>query len=168
MATQDPAGGLRVTESKVHIGHSPGNSEINMQVRQWAERDGTGVAFESNGGFVPPNGAMLSLDAAWVRRERLTTLTAEQKQRFLPLCPDFVIELRSPSDPLAVIEAKMREYVENGARLGWLLDSEERRKAHVYKHGEPVGLLSNPDKLSGDPALSGFILDLKPIWEPGF
>ena len=81
--------------------------------------------------------------------------------------PDFVIELRSPSDPLAAIEAKVRKYVENGARLGWLTDPEER-KAHVYKLGEPVGILSSPDKLRGDPALSGFTLDLKPIWEPGF
>jgi Uma2 family endonuclease len=136
------------------------NPEINMQVRQWAKRDGAGVAFDSNG-------AMRSPDDAWVRRERLTILTAEQKQRFLPLCPDFVIGLRSPSDPLAVIEAKMREYVENGAKLGWLIDPEER-KVHVYKPGEPVGILSSPDKLFGDPALSGFILDLKPIWEPGF
>jgi Uma2 family endonuclease len=143
------------------------NSEINLQVRQWTKRDGAGVAFDSNGGFVLPNGAMRSPDASWVRRERLTILTAEQKQRFLPLCPDFVIELRSPSDPLAVIEAKMREYVENGAKLGWLIDPEER-KVHVYKPGEPVGILSSPDKLFGDPALSGFILDLKPIWEPGF
>ena len=81
--------------------------------------------------------------------------------------PGFGIELPSPSDPLAVIEAKMREYVENGARLCWLLEIEER-KAYVYKPGESVGLLSSPDKLSGDPVLSGFILDLKPIWEPGF
>ena len=136
------------------------NSEINMQVRQWAKRDGAGVAFDSNG-------AMRSPDDAWVRRERLTILAAEQKQRFLPLCPDFVIGLRSPSDPLAVIEAKMREYVENGAKLGWLIDPEER-KAHVYKLGEPVGILSSPHKLCGDPVLSGFTLDLKLIWEPGF
>jgi Uma2 family endonuclease len=133
----------------------------------WAKRDGTGVAFDSNGGFVLPNGAMRSPDASWVRRERLINLTAEQKQKFLPLCPDFVIELRSASDPLAVIEAKIREYVENGARLGWLLDPEER-KTHVYKPGETAGILRSPDKLSGDPVLSGFILDLKPIWELGF
>jgi len=143
------------------------NFRLSVQLGIWTDRDGTGVAFDSNGGFVLPNGAMRSPDVSWVRRERLANLTAEQKQRFLPLCPDFVIELRSPSDPLAVIEAKMREYVENGARLGWLIDPEER-KAHVYKPGEPVGILSTPDKLSGDPVLSGFILDLKPIWEPGF
>lgn len=143
------------------------NSEINMQIRQWAKRDGTGIAFDSNGGFVLPDGAMRSPDASWVRRERLAGLTAEQKQKFLPLCPDFVIELRSPSDPLASVEAKMREYMENGARLGWLLDPEERR-AHVYKPGDPVRIPENPGRLSGDPVLPGFVLDLKPIWEPGF
>lgn len=143
------------------------NAEITTQLRLWAKRDGRGITFDSNGGFVLPNGAMRSPDASWVRREQLAPLTAEQKQRFLPLCPDFVIELRSPSDPLAIIEAKMREYVENGARLGWLLDPLER-KAHVYRPGEPVRVRDNPDGLYGDPVLSGFVLDLKPIWEPGF
>ena len=142
------------------------NFRMYVQLGIWTDRDGTGVAFDSNGGFVLPNGAMRSPDASWVRRERLVNLTAEQKQKFLPLCPDFVIELRSASDPLAVIEAKIREYVENGARLGWLLDPEER-KTHVYKPGETAGILRSPDKLSGDPVLSGFILDLKPIWELG-
>ncbi len=143
------------------------NSEINMQLRQWAKRDGAGVAFESNGGFVLPNGAIRSPDASWVWRGRLANLTAEQKQRFLPLCPDFVIELRSPSDPLPPIEAKMREYAENGARLGWLMDPVER-KVHVYKPGEPIEILERPNRLSEDPVLPGFTLDLQPIWEPGF
>jgi len=143
------------------------NFRISVQLGIWTDRDGTGVAFDSNGGFILPNGAMRSPDASWVRRERLANLTAEQKQKFLPLCPDFVIELRSPSDPLAPVEAKMHEYVENGARLGWLLDPEER-KVHVYKPGEPVEILSNPDELSGGPVLPGFVLELKPIWEPGF
>lgn len=133
----------------------------------WTLQDGTGVAFDSNGGFILPNGAMRSPDASWVKRERLANLTAEQKQRFLPLCPDFVIELRSPSDPLAPVEAKMREYIENGARLGWLIDPEER-KVRVYKPGEPVKVLDSPGSLSGELVLSGFVLDLKPIWEPGF
>ena len=116
------------------------NSEINMQLRQWAKRDGTGVVLESNGGFILPNGAMRSPDASWMPRERLAELTAEQKQRFLPLCPDFVIELRSPSDPLIPLEAKMHEYLENGARLGWLLDPGEK-KVHVY---QLETTLSNP------------------------
>jgi len=143
------------------------NSHLNYQLTGWTLRDGMGVAFDSNGGFILPNGAMRSPDASWVERERLANLTAEQKQRFLPLCPDFVIELRSPSDPLSTIEAKMREYIENGARLGWLLDPEER-KAHIYRPDEQTRTLDKPEKISGDPILPSFVLELKPIWEPGF
>ena len=139
---------------------------LSGQVWAWSERDGTGAAFDSNGGFVLPNGAMRAPDAAWVRRERLAELTAEQKRKFLPLCPDFVVELRSPTDPLAKIQTKMQEYLENGARLGWLIDPEER-KVHVYRPGEPVRILENHEKVSGDPVLSGFFLDLRRIWEPG-
>lgn len=142
------------------------NAEITMQLRLWAKQDGCGIASDSNGGFILPNGAMRSPDAAWLRRERLTNFTPEQKQKFLPLCPDFVIELRSPSDPLAPIEAKMREYIENGARLGWLIDPEER-KVHVYRQNDQVEIADKPDNMSGDPILPGFELNLKPIWEPG-
>jgi Uma2 family endonuclease len=110
---------------------------------------------------------MRSPDACWVRKEHLAGLTTEQKRKFLPLCPDFVIELRSPSDPLPSLVAKMREYLENGARLGWLLDPGER-KVHVYQPEEGVQVLTNPQKVSGDPVLPGFVLDLRPIWEPGF
>jgi len=143
------------------------NAQITMQLRLWAKRDGTGVAFDSNSGFVLPNGAMRSPDAAWVRRERLADLTLEDNQWFLPLCPDFVIELRSPSEPLASIEAKMREYIENGARLGWLIDPVER-KVHVYGPNGRAEILDKPDNVPGDPLLSGFVIGLKPIWEPGF
>jgi Uma2 family endonuclease len=143
------------------------NSNLNYQLTGWTLRDATGVTFESNGGFVLPNGAMRSPDASWIKRERLANLTAEQKQRCLPLCPDFVIELRSPSDPLPTIEAKMHEYVENGALLGWLLDSESRR-VHIYRPGEQVRVLENPTEVSGEPELRGLVLDLKQVWEPGF
>ena len=137
------------------------NFNLVVQLGAWVERDGTGVAFDSGGGFILPNGAMRSPDASWLRRERLAELTAEQ--RFLPLCPDFVIELRSPSDPLTPLEAKMREYLENGARLGWLLDPGEK-KVHVYQPEEDIQILENPRKVSGDPVLQGFVLDLRPIW----
>ena len=142
------------------------NSEIIMQLRLWAKQDGSGIASDSSGGFILPNGAMRSPDASWIPRERLAGLTPEQKQRFLPLWPDIVIELRSPSDPLAPIEAKMRENMENGARLGWLIDSEER-KVHVYRPNNRVEISDKPDNVSGDPILPSFVLDLKPIWEPG-
>ena len=142
------------------------NLKIALQLGAWTERDGTGVAFDSSTGFVLPNGATRSPDASWVRRARLETLSTEQKSKFPPLCPDFVVELRSPSDPLAMIEAKLREYVENGARLGWLIDPETRR-VHVYRPNEPARVLENPGKLTGDPVLPGFVLDLRQIWDPG-
>ncbi|MEJ7632734.1 MAG: Uma2 family endonuclease [Rubrobacteraceae bacterium] len=143
------------------------NFRLSMQLGIWTDRDNTGVAFDSSTGFILPNGAMRSPDASWVLRERLADLTTEQKRRFLPLCPDFVTELRSPSDPLSPIEAKMREYVENGTRLGWLIDPEDH-KAHIYRPNEPTKILDKPERISGDPVLSGFVLELKPIWEPGF
>lgn len=143
------------------------NSIIAHQLTEWALRDGTGFATDSSGGFSLPNGAVRAPDAAWVRRERLTNLTAEQKQKFLPLYPDFVIELRSPTDSLDTLEAKMREYAENGSRLGWLVDPQER-KVHVYRPGASVEILNNPQSVSGDPILPDFILDLRRIWEPGF
>jgi Uma2 family endonuclease len=99
-------------------GETSRNFNLVLQLGAWTERDGSGVGFDSNGGFVLPNGAMRSPDASCVRRERLAELTAEQKQRFLPLFPDCVVELRSPSDPLPVLAAKMREYLQNGTRLG--------------------------------------------------
>jgi Uma2 family endonuclease len=93
---------------------------------QWAWQEGTGVTFGSSGGFILPRGAMRASDAAWVRRSRLAALTPEQKQKFLPLCPDFVVEIRSPSDRLSTAQAKMQEYTDNGARLGWLIDPASR------------------------------------------
>ena len=111
---------------------------------------------------------MRSPDGAWVKRERPTKLIVEQKEKFLPLCPEFMIELRSSSDHLPPIEEKMHDYIENGARLGWLRDPEER-KVHVYRpDDEKPKVLENPDRLSGDPVWPGFVLDLKTIWEPGF
>ena len=98
------------------------NFKIALQLGVWTESDGTGVAFDSSTGFRLPDGATRSPDAAWVRRERLADLTADQKQKFLPLCPDFVVELRSPTDSLPLLQDKMEEYIENGARLGWLID----------------------------------------------
>ncbi len=143
------------------------NFELATEVGMWVRRDGTGVGFDSSTGFILPNGAMRSPDASWTRRDRLSSLAAEQKRKFLPLCPDFVIELHSPSDSLPKIEEKMREYIENGAKLGWLLDP-VGRKVHIYKPNEPVEVLENPERVSGDPVLSGFVLELKPVWEPGF
>jgi Uma2 family endonuclease len=133
----------------------------------WAWQDGTGVTFGSSGGFILPNGAMRAPDAAWVLRSRLAPLTAEQKRKFLPLCPDFVVEIRSPSDRLSTAQAKMQEYLDNGARLGWLIDPDSR-VVYVYRPSQPVERLDDPATISGDPVLLGLVLDLQKIWEPGF
>ncbi len=141
------------------------NAEITMQFRAWAKQDGRGIATDSSTGFKLPNGADRSPDAAWVRRDRLAALTYEQKEKFLPLCPDFVIELRSPTDNLATVQAKMGEYIAHGAQLGWLIDPETRR-VYVYRPGASVAVLEQVEAVSGAPELAGFTLDLREIWAP--
>ncbi|MCS7080064.1 MAG: Uma2 family endonuclease [Chloracidobacterium sp.] len=141
------------------------NAEITMQLRLWAKRDGTGVATDSSTGFTLPNGAKRSPDAAWVLRERLAALTPEQREGFLPLCPDFVVELRSRTDALADLHEKMTEYIRNGARLGWLIDP-ETQTVYVYRPEAEVVVLERPMALPGDPELPGFVLDLTEIWTP--
>jgi Uma2 family endonuclease len=139
------------------------NFEINGQFAAWVSQDGTGVGYDSSTGFRLPNSAVRSPDSAWVLKERLAQVPPDQQERFLPLCPDFVLELWSPTDRLRTVQAKMAEYVANGARLGWLLYPPERR-VYVYRPNAPVEQLDNPDKLSGDPVLPGFTLDLRTIW----
>ena len=134
---------------------------------RWAEEDGTGVAFGSSAGFELPNGAVRAPDAAWVPRHRLARLSPEDKERFLPLCPDFVIELLSPSDSRAAAERKMEEYRANGARLGWLIDP-ARRQVAVYRADGSLEQRSEPDVLTGETVLPGFSLDLAAIWKPPF
>ena len=141
------------------------NAEITAQLRNWAKRDGTGAVFDSSTGFKLPNGADRSPDAAWIPLSRLATLTAGEKEKFPPLCPDFVIELLSPSDKLADVQAKLTEYIENGTRLGWLLDP-EMRQVHVYRPGAAVLVLKEITEIAADPELPGFVLDLREIWEP--
>ncbi len=145
------------------------NFGINVDFGIWARTDGTGVGFDSSTGFDLPNGSNRSPDLSWVLKSRLAELTEEQKRDFLPLCPDFVIEIRSSSDGLRSLQRKMMEYIENGARLGWLIDSvDSRRRIYVYRPGAELEVLEAPGSLSGDPELPGFTLDLAPIWEPGF
>ncbi len=141
------------------------NQEITRQLGNWTKDDKTGAAFDSSTGFKLPNGANRSPDAAWVSHSRLSTLSFEQKSKFIPLCPDFVIELKSPTDTLEDSEAKMREYIENGAQLGWLVIPETRR-VYVYRPGAEVEILENPESVSGEPLLTGFTLDLREIWQP--
>ena len=136
-------------------------------VFRWAEDDGSGVAFDSSTGFELPNGAVRSPDVAWVRRARLARLPTEDKQGFLPLCPDFVAELLSPYDSLAGVRRKMEEYRDNGARLGWLIDP-VRRQVAIYRAEGRAEQRTGSGVLAGESVLPGFALDVAAVWEPGF
>jgi len=139
------------------------NAQITVQLGLWGNRDGTGTTFDSSTGFRLPNGAMRSPDGSWMPRSRLDEISAEERKKFIPACPDFVLELRSPSDAMADLHAKLREYLANGARLGLLLDPETRR-VFVYRPDAPVEQLDDPANVSGDPVLPGFVLDLGEVW----
>jgi Uma2 family endonuclease len=139
------------------------NASITFQVAMWAKQDGTGITFDSSAGFTLPNGAVRSPDASWVKRERFEGLTEEERQKFAHLCPDFVIELRSKTDRLEKVKAKMAEYVENGAQLGFLIAPRTKR-VHVYRPGRRVEILRDPETVSGEPVLPGFRLDLREVW----
>ncbi len=148
-----------------------GYQELGVAARVlfWAEREGTGVAFGATAGFTLPNGAVRSPDASWILKTRLAELTEEQRQGFWRICPDFVIEVRSSSDTLIGVRRKMEEYIQNGVRLGWLIDPlDPMRRVYVYRLGTPVEILEKPESLSGEPELPGFTLNLTSIWEPGF
>ena len=135
------------------------NAALTTELGIWRKLKRTGVVFDSSAGFLLPNGAVRSADAAWVRRERWDAVPPEQRKKFVPLCPDFVVELLSPTDSLTQAQAKMEEYIVNGAQLGWLLDL-EHRVAFVYRRGREVERLDDPAELSADPVLPGFVLAL--------
>ncbi|OKH36557.1 hypothetical protein NIES2119_16100 [[Phormidium ambiguum] IAM M-71] len=139
------------------------NAGLTAQVWIWNEQSKLGKVFDSSGGFKLPNGADRSPDVAWIPLERWDALTTEQKRRFLPLCPDFVVELLSPSDSLTATQEKMREYLANGTRLGWLIVRDSRR-VEIYRQGRDVEVLESPVTLSGEEVLPGFVLNLEPIW----
>jgi len=139
------------------------SSKLIASFEIWAERDGTGQVFGSSTGFILPNRATRSPDLAWVRNERLDPFTEDECDKFLPLCPDFVLELRSPSDSLRTLQRKMEEYCQNGAQLGWLLDPVSK-SVHIYRPDAAPQILENPATLSGEPFLRGFVLDLQKIW----
>lgn len=138
------------------------NFELAVQLGIWNKQDNLGLAFDSNGGFTLPNGAVRAPDVSWVKRERWQALTQQQREKFVPLCPDFVVELCSPSDSLQETRKKMQEYMENGARLGWLIDR-KNRKVEIYCPNQDVETLENPATLSGEDVLPRFVLDLNPI-----
>jgi Uma2 family endonuclease len=139
------------------------NFNIAAQLWNWSEQDGTGIGFDSSSGFTLPNGATRSPDASWVRLARWNGLTEEQKASFAPICPDFVIELRSSSDALTRLQDKLQEYIANGALLGWLIDR-KHRTVHIYRPNQEPDILNNPETVSGDPELPGLVLRMAKIW----
>ncbi len=143
------------------------NAKLTQQVANWTDTDNTGVSFASSTLFKLPDGAKRSPDVSWMRREKLQQLTDEQKDKFLPLCPDFVIELRSLSDSLTELQEKMREYIKNGVQLGWLIDPQQRQ-VFVYRADNSVERIDNPKAIAGEALLAGFTLDLLPVWEADF
>ncbi len=140
------------------------NFKLSQQLANWADADGTGVGFDSSTGFKLPNGADRSPDAAWVRLERWEALTPEQRRKFPPLAPDFVVELRSASDDLKPLQDKMKEYRDNGVRLGWLIDPQNQR-VEIYRLGHEVEVLQSPAMLLGEDVLPGFVLELKGFFD---
>jgi Uma2 family endonuclease len=140
------------------------NLNLSSQLGACNHQHDLGVAFDSSTGFRLPKGGDRSPDAAWVAKDRWEALNEEEQEGFVPLCPDFVVELRSKTDSLVTLQAKMREYQENGARLGWLLDP-QRQQVEIYRLGQPVETLQNPETLSGEDVLPGFIFTLKPIFD---
>ena len=140
------------------------NFNLNVLFGIWVEKDGAGVGFDSSTAFSLPNGAKRAPDLAWVKGERWEALTTAEREVFPPLCPDFVVELRSRSDTQAMLQAKMEEYRTNGASLGWLIDPLEKQ-VYVYRPDVEMVCLNNPDTISGEPLLPGFVLELKRLWD---
>jgi len=139
------------------------NFRLTTKLGVWTERDGTGIGFDSSTGFVLPNGAERAPDAAWVKRERWEALTDAQRRKFVPLVPDFVVELRSATDDLHALHAKMAEYIEQGARLGWLLDPQSKT-VWIYRAGAEVEAQIDAESVSGEGVLVGFELRLADVW----
>lgn len=139
------------------------NASLTAQLGMWNRDDRLGIGFDSSTGFTLPNGAVRSPDASWLKRDRWDALPQEQKERFAPVCPDFVAELRSAADCLKRLQNKMREYRDNGARLGWLIGL-ETRKVEIYRPNQEVEVLESPATLSGEKILPGFVLNLDSIW----
>jgi Uma2 family endonuclease len=139
------------------------NIRLSAHLDRWTEKDGRGFAFDSSTGFRLPNGAIRSPDAAWALRSKFAGLTSKQKERFLPVCPDFVVELTSPSDRLSKVQEKMQEWMANGASLGWILDT-ENRQAHICRAGG-IEILDAPERLTGEGPVAGFVFELARFWE---
>jgi len=140
------------------------NFKLTGMFWTWVEKDGSGEGFDSSTGFVLPNGAKRSPDLSWMTLEKWNAIPKAKRKKFAPVCPDFVVELRSETDNLNKLQEKMTEYIENGASLGWLIDA-AKRKVYVYRPNAEVEMLENPTEISGETLLKDFTLNLKEIWE---
>ncbi|NJO66477.1 MAG: response regulator [Leptolyngbyaceae cyanobacterium RM1_405_57] len=139
------------------------SGKVYQQLANWSDQNGTGETFDSSTGFTLPNGATRSPDASWIKSDRWNALTEEEKASFAPICPDFVIELRSSSDTLSSLQAKMQEYIDNGAALGFLIDR-KNRTVHLYRPNHTPEILDNPETVSADPELPEFALRMAKVW----
>ena len=155
-------GELRIM-SPAGSGTSHTNGAINFYLYGWAEEDGRGLAFDSSGGFTLPDGAMLNPDGSWVQKVRWERLSESDQGRFAPICPDFVIELRSPSDRLGELQMKMEQWTANGAQVAWLIDPIERAVT-IYRAGEETERLVDPTSVQGTGVIAGFELVMSKIW----
>lgn len=170
LCQQNPDLRLERTAQGELIAMSPAGSEsgrqnlsLSAQLWYWNQQAKLGVTFDSSAGFTLPNGAIRSPDAAWIETSRWERLSSEQRRKFAPICPDFVLELKSPSDDITTLQAKLQEYIDNGAQLGWLIDP-ETRQVDCYRPGQTVQVFNHPDTLSGDPVLPNFAMDFTLIW----
>jgi Uma2 family endonuclease len=157
------ANGELILMSPSGTGTGRTNSELNLQLALWARETGSGVTFDSNAGFTLPDGSMRSPDAAWIAWPRWNALTKEEQDGFAPICPEFVIELRSPSDSLTELQAKMRLWVANGAEVGWLVDP-SRKTVEIYRSGREAEVLEGGSVVDGDGPVAGFVLELGRVW----
>ncbi|ELS03804.1 hypothetical protein Xen7305DRAFT_00035280 [Xenococcus sp. PCC 7305] len=139
------------------------NAKLMQQLSNWSDKDATGIEFDSSAGFILPNGSTRSPDASWLKLTKWNALSDSQKAKFAPICPDFVVEIRSPSDNLKTLQDKMSEYLDNGASLGWLIDR-KNRQVYIYCPNQDVQCLDNPVTVNGDSLLAGFNLDVTKIW----
>jgi Uma2 family endonuclease len=159
---REPNGEILVM-TPANIKTSSMNSRINRLLDEWAEADGRGIVSGPDGGYTLPDGSMRAPDAAWVANRRWQALSKEDQGRFAPICPDFVIELRSPSDNLADLQAKMEMWTANGAEVAWLIDPLEKAVT-IYRPGEQPEVLAQPTSVQGTGPIAGFELVLGRIW----
>ena len=157
------ANGELIVMSPSGSGTGQKNSELNFQLAAWARETNSGVTFDSNAGFTLPDGSMRSPDAAWIAWPRWNALSKQEQDGFAPICPEFVIELRSPSDSLLELQAKMQMWVANGAEVAWLIDP-SRKTVEVYRPGRAAEVLEGGSAVEGDGPVAGFVLELGRIW----